>query len=450
MDNNANLIFGMLVSSGVKTSPELMQRTGLSQPVVSRALSSISEHTDRMVAHRRGRQVLYAILKEAIPVYRISTSGKTHPFGILHSIEGGDGYFFSYPDGHKELFSGLPWFLQDMRPQGYIGRLFCHTHSNSLGLSDRLLDWSDAHVVHAVSRLGEDFPGNLVVGDVSLERMSSSHRQSPCIIEDMVRHYDDLADISVQGGVPGSSAGGEHPKFLAQFISGSARNVIVKFSPLLDGSPASTRWKDLLIAEHVALEILSGHDIVVPPTRIIHSEKRCYLESERYDRLGEKGRVGVISFAAIDDAFIGMRRRWSTSAEALLDNGMLGSEDVAKIRLLEEFGRWISNTDMHFGNLSFYWDMHENSPRLNLAPVYDMLPMRYAPEKSEVVDREFILPGEIGQTEPVEWARDFWSMLSDRMDVSDGFKKIAYQNASIMDAMLHDEDAQDSGTKFSP
>jgi len=448
MDNNANLVFGLLISSGAKTSQELIQRTGLSQPGVSRALSSIAEHTGRLAIHRRGRQFVYAILGEAISVHRISSSGDAHLFGILSNIEGCDSYSFAYPDGGKELFDGLPWFLQDMRPQGYIGRLFCHAHSNSLGLSDRLLDWSDAHVVHAVSRLGEDFPGNLVVGDVSLERLSSSHRQSPCIIEDLVRHYDDLADISVQGGVPGSSAGGEHPKFLAQFISGSARNVIVKFSPLLDGSPASTRWKDLLIAEHVALEILSEHDIVVPPTRIIHSEKRCYLESERYDRLGEKGRVGVISFAAIDDAFIGMRRRWSTSAEALLDNGMLGSEDVARIRLLEEFGRWISNTDMHFGNLSFYWDMHENSPRLNLAPVYDMLPMRYAPEKSEVVDREFILPGEIGQTEPVEWARDFWSILSDRADVSDKFREIARQNAAALDARLY-ESAQDSAG-FSP
>ncbi|CAN5446584.1 hypothetical protein BH10PSE18_BH10PSE18_50920 [soil metagenome] len=38
-------------------------------------------------------------------------------------------------------------------------------------------------------------------------------------------------------------------------------------------------------------------------------------------------------------------------------------------------GRLIGNTDMHTGNLSFV----PHAGRLILAPVYDMLPMRYAP-----------------------------------------------------------------------
>src|SRR5690606_41232569 len=56
---------------------------------------------------------------------------------------------------------------------------------------------------------------------------------------------------------PGSSAGGEQPKFLARLLDGSGaeRSVLVKFSAPMDQTPGR-RWADLLACEWLALEIL--------------------------------------------------------------------------------------------------------------------------------------------------------------------------------------------------
>ncbi|MFA6971875.1 MAG: hypothetical protein WC208_10800 [Gallionella sp.] len=59
-----------------------------------------------------------------------------------------------------------------------------------------------------------------------------------------------------------------------------------------------------------------------------------------------------------------------------------------------------------------------------------MLPMLYAPEKSEVVNRVFKPPVESNIA--LEWAHQFWSDLAARCDVSDMFREIARANAALL------------------
>jgi len=169
----------------------------------------------------------------------------------------------------------------------------------------------------------------------------------------------------------------------------------------------------------------------VPDTRIIIST-RCYLESARYDRVGLKGRIAAVSFEAIDNGYIGARHTWSASASVLRSKGMITPDCEKQIKLIEWFGRCIANTDMHFGNLSFFWDKQDATVRLRLAPVYDMLPMLYAPEKSEIVDRVFKAPLVVEVGIAVELARQFWNDLASHEDVSGEFRKIAADNASLL------------------
>lgn len=434
LGNNASLLYGILMSSGHQTVSDLMERTGLSQPVLSRALNEIAQHTGRLATHRQGRSIIYAITKAvrslpvAIPIQQVAPTGSASLMGALTALEGG-GYLYLAPNGRSELFEGLPWFLQDMRPQGYIGRSFRDAHAHDLGLSDNLSEWTDDDVIYALSEFGEDTPGNLIIGNNALRRFQAADYGIQLPENNLAFHYDRMADAAVQGGVPGSSAGGEHPKFLLQHKeSNGARDVIVKFSPVLDGSPAATRWKDLLIAEHVASLTLGGCGIAVPDTRIILSANRCYLESARYDRIGLKGRIAAVSLEAIDNGFIGARRTWSASASVLRARGMITPDCEEQIKLVEWFGRCIANTDMHFGNLSFLWDMQGATVRLRLAPVYDMLPMLYAPEKSEIVDRVFKPPLAAKAGIAFELARQFWIDLASRDDVSDIFRRIAAAN----------------------
>lgn len=435
LSNNASLVYGILISAGPCTVSQLKTRTGLSQPVLSRALNEIAQYNGRLFTHRQGRSIVYAISKairslpHVIPVYQVARTGRAAALGSLMALEG-RGYLFAEASGSSELYEGLPWFLQDMRPQGYIGRAFRDAYAPGLGLGNILAQWADDDVIYALSQYGEDAPGNLLIGDHALNRFLALKDAPPLGAQQLPAHYDALADAAVRGGAPGSSAGGEHPKFL---LRDGERNLIVKFSPLLDGSAAATRWKDLLIAEHLALLALATCGIAVPPARIILSEKRCYLESARFDRMGAKGRIAAASFEAIDHAFIGAHRNWSESAGKLHQLGFITAECAAQIKLVEAFGRCIANTDMHFGNLSFLWDNTASTLGFNLAPIYDMLPMLYAPEKSEVVERIFVAPREVASAIAQEAARQFWNELAAHQDVSAGFRQIAEANFNLLD-----------------
>ncbi len=436
LSNNASLVYGILLSAGPRTAADLVARAGLSQPVLSRALNEIAQHTGRLATHRQGRSIVYAITRAVrslpvlIPVYQVSPAGGASLMGTLTALEGG-GYLIGAAKGESELFEGLPWFLQDMRPQGYIGRSFRDAYAQGLGLSENLAEWSDDDVIYALSEFGEDCPGNLIVGDKALQRFLAVDDGEAISANNLASRYDRMADAAVQGGIPGPSAGGEHPKFL---LHDGERAVIVKFSPLQDGTPAATRWKDLLVAEHVASMTLRSGGVEVPDNRIIISAKRCYLESARFDRAGAKGRIATVTFEAIDDGFIGARRSWGASASVLRARGMITPLCEAQIKLLEWFGRCIANTDMHFGNLSFFWSRLEGAVSLNLAPIYDMLPMLYAPEKSEIVERMFKPPraGEAGAA--LELAHQFWTDLALRKDVSEVFRKIAAANAALLNS----------------
>ena len=62
------------------------------------------------------------------------------------------------------------------------------------------------------------------------------------------------------------------------------------------------------------------------------------------------------------------------------------SETRDAITRLWHFCQLIGNTDMYDGNLSFV----PGEPGLRLAPVYDMLPMLYAPQRGvELPERQF-------------------------------------------------------------
>ena len=446
LSNSANLIYGIMMTSGAQTAADLAVRTSMSQPAVSRALNEVAQHTGRLVTHRQGRKVIYAISRQIralpveVPIYQVaqmSEHGIASLMGNLIALEGGR-YLFVAANGESELLDGLPWFLQDMRPQGFIGRAFCHAHAENLGLSDRLTEWTEDDVLYALATLGDDSAGNLIVGTTSLRRfMSGSPKMEEHLSSaSLAKFYDQLADIAVHGGQPGSSAAGEHPKFLTQYRAvDGVHHVVVKFSPILDGTAVPTRWKDLLIAEHTASDVLGEHGIDVPGTRIILSGNRCYLESTRYDRMGARGRIGVVTFDAIDNALIGAHRNWSQSGSNLCAMGMIDGECEERIRIVETFGRFIGNTDMHFGNMSFYWAMQDGKVKLRLAPIYDMLPMLYAPEKSEVTNRTFNPPMaesiEHELLDSVAMAREFWERLAGHDDVSEEFRDIASQNAEF-------------------
>ncbi|MFD0666421.1 hypothetical protein ACT80S_01780 [Ramlibacter sp. MAHUQ-53] len=89
---------------------------------------------------------------------------------------------------------------------------------------------------------------------------------------------------------------------------------------------------------------------------------------------------------------------------------------------------------MHDGNLAFL-------PGLRLAPVYDMLPMRYAPPRAaEVVTPPFAPPLPL-PAEREAWAaalpaaRAFWAEAAGDRRISGGFRRVCEANARHLEGL---------------
>jgi hypothetical protein len=115
----------------------------------------------------------------------------------------------------------------------------------------------------------------------------------------------------------------------------------------------------------------------------------------------------MLSPRVIGNEYIGREdvRTWAKAAQHLAAEGRLSAEDARTIRWLDVFGQLIANTDQHFGNLSFFVD---DVGRLQLAPVYDMLPMLFAPVETEIIGRAF------SPSPPTAATLDVWPSLSSR------------------------------------
>ena len=428
------------LASGPKTAKELTALLGVSQPTISRVLSELG---DQVVSLGRGRATTYARPRpvrgttSTFPIYRIDEAGDVHLLGILRTLVGGQ-YWWQPEDPNHEsrLFDHLPWFIQDMRPDGFVGRAFAQRLGEELGLPTKLSDWTDNDVLLALSRRGEDHIGNLVLGEESMDRYLRSTQRRDLGIPELARQqmFADLANSAMAGDAAGSSAGGEQPKFATVLKDGGEnRQVLVKFSPALT-SVEGQRWADLLHCEHLALEIVREAGIAAASSRILEADNRVFLEVDRFDRIGTFGRTSIFSLRSIDSEYVGAGDDWVRYAGGLLRVGLISPEDAGKMRWLKVFGNLIGNTDMHLGNLSF---IRVQSRFYTLAPVYDMLPMLYRPVSGETPSRVFAPQAQSMDVadlwpETLRHALRFWAMASDEAGISSEFRRICRENHSVL------------------
>lgn len=288
-----------------------------------------------------------------------------------------EGFVMRQEDGVTLHSDGLPWWLFDMRPQGYLGRAYAARHGAALGLPARLTEWTDTHVLRALLAHGHDAVGNVLLGEAARARFLALPHPAPLSEADKPAAYARRAREATQGEQPGSSAGGEQPKFAACSLTPEgARHVLVKFSEPEPG-PVSERWRDLLLAEHLALETLRAAALPAARTCLIDHAGQRFLESVRFDRSGPLGRCGMFSLAALDAEFVGAGSSgWPEITRRLADAGVIDPAAVEGAALLWAFGSLIGNTDMHSGNLSF---LAAHGRPYALAPAYDMTPMAFAP-----------------------------------------------------------------------
>ncbi len=425
---------------GALSSAELQAQLGVSQPTASRALAPLiqSGQVHKVGAARTQRYVLPRTVRDvgrSVPVMRIDAQGRPSPFARLVPLASG-AVWVDEADGLSKRFDSLPWFLDDMRPQGFMGRTFASTHPElQLGNDPRY--WSDDDVLRALALCGDDLPGNLVVGEPAFARFHTLPDRASRVASP--NDYPALADAAMQGSMGGSSAGGEQPKFCTLVGSAdAARHVLVKFSPAGD-APADQRTRDLLVCEHLALQTLADAGIAAAASRISTGAGRVFLEVERFDRTPSGpanpqglGRIGMVSLMVYDAEYVGTMDNWAATANRMQERQLLRPTDARTLRLLEAFGVLIANTDRHYGNISLLLDGDDWA----LAPAYDMLPMRYAPVGGELVPRNFTeRPLQPTAATLPQWpqaqalAIRFWQAVGSDVRVSAAFRAIAAQNA---------------------
>ena len=437
---------------GVATHAQLAAGLGVSPPTVARALAPLlqSGQVRKVGAARSQRYLLPRRVRDVgddVVLMRVDTGGRPRLFGRMVPLHGG-AFWVDEEDGVSELHDSLPWFLADMRPQGFMGRNFAHAHPE-LELPSDPRYWSDDDVLRALALGGEDLPGNLLVGSASLERfyqLPGQLSQAPSPAD-----YPLLAQSALQGTLPGSTAGGEQPKFCC--ITG-ARSVIVKFSSA-GSSPGEERTRDLLLCEHLALQVLGHAGLPAAASQVFLQAGRVFLESERFDRQSPwpepesaplpnatrlpPGRIGMVSLMVYDAQYVGEMDTWAATALRMQARGLLRPEDARTLRLLDAYGRLIGNTDRHYGNISLVLVQDD----WHLSPTYDMLPMLYMPIAGEVVPQDLAADQMLPTSHTLDvWpqalalALAFWEGAMQEERISSGFRQLAQQNALALARVL--------------
>ncbi len=369
----------LLLASGPAAPRQLIESLGISQPTLSRLINGAGEEIVRIGA---ARSIQYALHDRSrgfddIPIYRVTVDGTLQRRGVLIPVRQ-DGFVMRQDNGMTLYSVSLPWWLLDMRPAGHLGRAWASRHGPNLGLPANLNEWTDSHALRALIAVGHDAPGNLLLGDIARDRFINAPAPVPVTPDE----YPALADSAERGDLPGTSAGGEQPKFIAYADN---RHVIVKTTSAAD-NPVSQRWRDLLLAEHHALQTLRDHGMGASASRVHDIAGRRFLEVERFDRIGASGRRAIHSLAALDAEFVGRASSpWPEITAALVRANVVVDAALEQAAILYAFGVLNGNTDMHHGNLSF---VSEHGRPYELAPAYDMLPMTFMPRAGGAVRNE--------------------------------------------------------------
>ena len=428
-----------LLSQGTPlTVRQLQSATGKSQPSISLALAKLGADVHHLGAARSTR---YALTQSILgldatqPVHLAAPCIDAGLFGTLTFLQGEQVHARGPRKSEWLVQRALPWWLTSLRPQGFLGRQYTQLRPDFAADPEQ---WTLPQVLYMAANHMADPPGAFSIGQPATASEGLAGSITP---QHRGLAFDRLAAAAIGTLPAGSSAGGEQPKFLARV--GDA-HIIVKYSPPR-GTPFGERWHDLLQLEHLANEVLRDNGIAAAQTQLVHSPRRTYLQSTRFDRVNVAGGAGVagapgkrhvVAASAVHDEFVkSPRRHWVATCEALVQQKMLASEHLKTVACSYLFGQYIGNTDMHFGNLSFFVD-DVTKPALLPTPVYDMLPMMWRPGVHDgALDAAPVRPqkqpaGHAAQAAQARaWATDYWERAARLPGISDALRHASAASA---------------------
>lgn len=415
---------------GAISSLDIQTHLNVSQATVSRLIAEVA---DEVVICGKGKSTKYALAHpigrspSQQPIWMINEAGIAKRLGTLSFLSKSQMHVEA--DGVNEVFTPkldeiLPWYLSTLKAQGFLGRLLAHELS-ALGVPDNPERWdTEASLIGAIHT--HDAPGAILLGAGAPD----TPRGLPRLPDENLADTLDVMTLDIAKTLPpGSSAGGEQPKFLASNQQGDS--FLVKFTPPV-GTPFGGRWTDLLRMEALCNDVLSLYGFETAQNSFIQSKTRAYLLSKRFDRPGAHGRLHVVSLGAIHHAFVkGPFANWAATCDALVRQGRLQKSSAEDVHAIAQFGKLIGNSDMHFGNACLFVKGQTLKEivkgQFGLAPVYDMLPMRWRPDQMNGMSdyTPFEVDYTLANKVTRQAARDFWKKVSTDHFTSSALKDVA-------------------------
>jgi hypothetical protein len=168
------------LNRGARSAAELGLALGVSQPTVSRLLVPLllERTVIRLGATRNARYARIRAMPELgashWPIYRVDSQGQAALWATLHMLMADQFLVVLHADASSSkqslaLYDGLPYFLQDQRPAGFMGRNVPQRYPE-LQLPQRVVDWTDAHYLRYLTQHGWDAVSDLIVGDMALDQ----------------------------------------------------------------------------------------------------------------------------------------------------------------------------------------------------------------------------------------------------------------------------------------
>jgi hypothetical protein len=180
--------------------------------------------------------------------------------------------------------------------------------------------------------------------------------------------------------------------------------------------------------------VLNEHGVEACRSELLEYDERVFLQCERFDRVGVEGRRGTVSLFALDTSRYGQLDSWTAAAQRLVADRLLSAADADQLRWLDAFGALIANTDRHFGNITLFDDY---AGPFTLAPVYDMLPMLFAPQNEQILPRVFEPPTPRSAWLSV-WSRarslaeTYWKRLVDEPGLNEDFRELCVRSLEAL------------------
>jgi len=414
----------------IATSKEIRINCDLT---VRQVLLRINKLGNRIVKIPNGKSPKYALTTNAFGagdsthIWEVDNFGKHTCIANLRPLATG-GFFIEANIGMPKVFLGeagnglysdLPYFLIDMAPQGFLGKKIAENLAEQDdSFPSSLSDWKNEHIGRYLLANNETSMGNLKFGNnanINIRSYFPRHERTD---------YLAIADDIITNDSILSSAGGEQQKFTT-FCQDINTHVLVKFSPK-GNSENAKRWKDILITEYYASQIINELGIVIAAkTELLKFGGRLFLESIRFDRSQEYGRRSMLSLSMIDAEFVGLGESWVRSAINLNKNRLLNNQDLYNIKILARFAKLIYNTDTHLGNMSF--ETHHDS--FALLPIYDMCSMGFAPKSNgEVTPFQFKdIEADKNLNFVTDLANKFWRRVASDKRISKDFSKFIHK-----------------------